>query len=84
MFASGDLSMWVTMSREVVQTFGSINCEACSLAILGSDEGGEAVQQYMRQNCCTEDPWISSGHHPSQIVYGENGYGGHNTGEPAA
>ena len=23
-----------------------------------------------------EDPWISAGHHPAEIVYGENSYAG--------
>ena len=78
LFASGDLTMWVTMARDVIDTLPSIQCDACELAILDSSEGGGSVQQYMRQGV-TEDPWISAGHHPNSIVYGEGSYGGHNT-----
>ena len=35
--------------------------------------------QYCRSYCCDEDPWISVREHPAHIVYGEGGYGGHNT-----
>jgi hypothetical protein len=84
MFASGDLSMYVVMGRDVVGTFPDINCANCPLKLLASNEGkahkgGQIVKQYMRKGCCAEDPWISAGHHPTEIVYGENGYGGHNT-----
>jgi hypothetical protein len=37
------------------------------------------VLQYCRGFCCDEDPWISVREHPAHIVYGEGGYGGHNT-----
>ena len=38
----------------------------------GTSQGNLDALQYMRPGA-QEDPWISSGHHPDQIVYGENG-----------
>ncbi len=52
-----------------------VGCRGCELPILGSNQGGQVVKQYMRAGN-KEDPWISAGHHPAEIVYGENGYAG--------
>ena len=70
LFASGDLSMWVQMSRATVQGFSdpNVDCKHCTLPLEGSSEGGRPVQQYMRSDCCPEDPWISAGDHPAKIV----------------
>ena len=62
--------MWVQMSRATVQGFGdpNVDCKHCTLPLEGSSEGGRPVQQYMRSDCCPEDPWISAGDHPAKIV----------------
>ena len=76
LLASGDRRMWVTLSRATVESFNSINCANCILPLTGSSRTKNA-RQYMRRGV-KEDPWISAGNHPDYIVYGENGYKGHN------
>jgi hypothetical protein len=77
LMASGDLKMWVTMPKSTVDSFTKINCNNCILKLTGSS-GSKSARQYMRQGA-REDPWISAGNHPTHIVYGENGYNGHNS-----
>jgi len=77
LMASGDLKMWVTLPKSTVTSFNKINCRNCVLKLTGSS-GSKSARQYMRQGA-REDPWISAGNHPSHIVYGENGYNGHNS-----
>eukprot|EP01045_Picozoa_sp_COSAG04_P012722 COSAG04_NODE_868_length_9754_cov_10.610254_6_plen_1356_part_00 len=70
LLASGDFSMWVTMTRaEIAAKCGS--CSNCRMALTGSSGLGDP-RQYCRAGAM-EDPWISAGDHPNQIVYGENG-----------
>jgi len=62
--------MWVTMTRaEIAAKCGS--CSNCRMALTGSSGLGDP-RQYCRAGAM-EDPWISAGDHPNQIVYGENG-----------
>ena len=42
------------------------------MPLIATSQGNLDVRQYMRPGA-QEDPWISAGHHPDQIVYGENG-----------
>eukprot|EP01051_Picozoa_sp_SAG22_P003441 SAG22_NODE_167_length_16764_cov_34.845245_5_plen_742_part_00 len=70
LLASGDMSMWVTMTKAELNAQCAASCANCVMDITGSS--GEAQP---RQYCRTgnpEDPWISAGHHPNQNVYGEN------------
>eukprot|EP01047_Picozoa_sp_COSAG01_P002039 COSAG01_NODE_51_length_31472_cov_106.607083_3_plen_4163_part_00 len=68
--ASGDLSMFTIMSREVISGMGS--CANCSLDVIASSSDGHPAQQMMRPGI-PEDPWISVDDHPRGIVYGEGG-----------
>ena len=77
LLASGDMSMWVQIARDELASQCAASCAACGMTLLGSSAGGSAVAQYCRTGAA-EDPWISAGDHPTHIVYGENGYGGHN------
>merc|ERR1711924_331491 len=36
LFASGDRRMWVTLTRQTVESFGKINCNNCVLPLTGS------------------------------------------------
>ena len=77
LLASGDLSMWVIMAKDELVDRCAAGCANCPMTLMGSHMGGEPVGQYCRPGAA-EDPWISAGDHPTHIVYGENGYGGHN------
>ena len=76
LFASGDLAEWVIIARDTVDawpdTGGSPSCDNCVMPLIATSQGDLTVKQYMRPGA-QEDPWISAGHHPDQIVYGENG-----------
>ena len=77
LLASGDMSMWVMIARDELASRCAASCANCQMTLVGSNIGGDPVGQYCRTGA-SEDPWISAGHHPDQIVYGENGYAGHN------
>ena len=85
--ASGDMSEWVILPRDTVDAWpdtasdscnptsacgGSGSCNNCEMPLIATSQGDLSVKQYMRPGA-QEDPWISAGHHPDQIVYGENG-----------
>ena len=87
LMASGDMSEWVILPRTTIDAFpdtasdscdppsvcgGSASCNNCVMPLIATSQGNLDVRQYMRPGA-QEDPWISAGHHPDQIVYGENG-----------
>eukprot|EP01052_Picozoa_sp_SAG31_P015482 SAG31_NODE_996_length_10492_cov_4.648802_6_plen_728_part_00 len=77
LLASGDMSMWVTMTKAELYAQCAASCANCQMTLTGSSHL-ENPRQYCRTGNA-EDPWISAGDHPAQIVYGENSYGGHNS-----
>ena len=78
LMASGDMTMWVSMSRaELASQCGS--CSNCQMALTGSSGLGQP-RQYCRAGS-GEDPWISAGDHPDQIVYGEMSWTSHHVGQ---
>ena len=55
------------LKRLISDQNNPVGCRGCELPILGSNQGGQVVKQYMRAGN-KEDPWISAGHHPAEIV----------------
>eukprot|EP01051_Picozoa_sp_SAG22_P012281 SAG22_NODE_1260_length_4978_cov_36.695269_4_plen_343_part_01 len=77
LLASGDMSMWVVISKDELASQCAAGCSACPMELVASSTGGAPVAQYCRIGV-EEDPWISAEDHPASIVYGENSYAGHN------
>ena len=85
LLASGDMSMFVVMDRNVVEECSGGDGKAPSvdgqwfpaMSADSRDRGEDQadVLQYCRQGS-GEDPWISVGAHPDRIVYGEGGWCG--------
>ena len=93
LFSSGDMSLWLVISRPEMET--------CSIDRMENHAGGSTwfpdvtssslqngvfedyqVTQYCREGVA-EDPWISIGEHPDRIVYGEGGWCGGHWGDDA-
>jgi hypothetical protein len=75
LMASGDMTEWVILPRDLVDGFGeegTPSCNNCVMPLIATSQGNNDALQYMRPGA-QEDPWLSAGHHPDQIVYGENG-----------
>ena len=78
LLASGDMSMWVSLTKaELASNCGS--CANCVMALTGSS-GLDEPRQYCRAGS-GEDPWISAGNHPDEIVYGEMSWANHHVGQ---
>ena len=70
LLASGDMTMWVTVTKDSVDSSCTDGCEQCVMNVTGSSGLSDPLQYCRVQNA--EDPWISAGDHPDFIVYGEN------------
>eukprot|EP01052_Picozoa_sp_SAG31_P045454 SAG31_NODE_8302_length_1477_cov_118.462990_2_plen_206_part_01 len=77
LLASGDMSMWVIITKDEVAHQCAVGCAACPMALVASSNSDAEVAQYCRVGV-PEDPWVSAENHPALIVYGENSYPGHN------
>ena len=78
LLASGDMSMYVVMERSVIEecSTGQNDGQWFPDILEASDAGEATVTQYCRAGA-REDPWISVGHHPDKVVYGEGYCGAH-------
>ncbi|GMH97446.1 hypothetical protein TrST_g12666 [Triparma strigata] len=69
---TGDNSKWVELSRTLVDSFATLECNHCQMNFIMTSEGNTTPFQYMRQ-VQPEDPWISpSDHVTGPQLYGEN------------
>jgi hypothetical protein len=79
LLASGDMSMFTVLTRESIEECSQGNVvdgQWFPSVTLSSESAGYSVTQYCRSGA-SEDPWISVGHHPDRVVYGEGWCGGH-------
>ena len=78
LLASGDLSMYVVMERPVIEecSQGRNDGQWFPSVVEASDATESSATQYCRSGA-PEDPWISVGHHPDKVVYGEGYCGAH-------
>jgi hypothetical protein len=79
LITSGDMTMWVTITKAELAAKCGEGCSNCVMELTGSSS-----LQNPRQYCRVgvgEDPWLSSAHHPDELVYGENAYTGHHLGQ---
>jgi hypothetical protein len=76
MFASGDMSMWLVLDKSEMDscTDGDHDGQwAPKIAKASGHRKPYSVTQYCRTGN-EEDPWLSVGEHPSQVVYGEGSF----------
>ena len=78
LLASGDMSMYVIMDRSSIEecSTGRNNGQWFPHITESSESDEFEVTQYCRSGS-PEDPWISVGHHPDKVVYGEGWCGLH-------
>lgn len=74
LFAWGNLGAWATAPKSTMDGIDTQCCHGCTnFGLLDTSHVGAGARQYSRSGCgnAGEDPWISAGHHPNQMVYSE-------------